>query len=98
MSVDLGRIWEEPRLPGDVVAIVMVPHLLLKGVLPGPTGAPTEALGGKGVYGKESACSHRGRPSPLCTDTKVGSMWLPGQHCNRIHAFVRLDYIVWDQC
>ena len=72
MSVDWGRIWEVPRLPGDVVAIVMVPHLLLKGVLPGPTGSHTEALGGKGVYGKESACSHRGRPSPLCTDTKVG--------------------------
>ena len=46
------------------------------GVLPGPTGAPTEALGGKGVYGKETACSHIGRLSPLCTDTKVGSMWL----------------------
>ena len=58
VSVCWGRTWEEPRLPGDVVAMVMVPHLLLKGVSPGPTGAPTEALGGKGVYGKESACSH----------------------------------------
>ena len=76
MSVYCGRVWEEPTLPGDVVAMVMVPPPPADGVLPGPSGAPTEALGGKGVYGKETACSHGGRPSPLCTDTKVGSMWL----------------------
>ena len=29
VSVDWGRTWEEPSLPGDVVAMVMVPHLLL---------------------------------------------------------------------
>ena len=76
MSVYWGRAWEESRLPGYVVAMEMAPTPPADGVLPGPTGAPTEALGSQGVYGKESACSHIGRPSPLCTDTKVGSMWL----------------------
>ena len=60
MSLYCGRTWaDRPSLPGDVGTIEMAPPPPADGVLPIPTGASTEALGIKELYGKESACSHR---------------------------------------